>query len=103
MHFLRSSRVKERAFFFHPVEFGFSLSDDSIEAVEFVLSLGFFLVLFTTRIFEELWEVGDSVFLPHAYLGRMDLKFRSNLGEGLLSFDGGEGDLGFLLRGEILG
>jgi len=95
--------VKERAFFFHPVELGFSLSDDSIEAVELVLSLSFFLMLFATGIFEEFREVGDSVFLPHANLGGMDLKFRSNLGEGLLSFDSGEGDLGFLLRGEILG
>ena len=67
--------MKERAFFFHPVELGFSLSDDSIEAVELVLSLSFFLMLFATGIFEEFREVGDSVFLPHANLGGMDLKF----------------------------
>ena len=95
--------MKERAFFFHPVELGFSLSDDSIEAVELVLSLSFFLMLFATGVFEEFWEVGDGMFLPHANLGWMDLKLRSNLSEGFLSFDGGKCDLRLLLRGEILG
>ena len=86
-------------FFFEPGELGISLADDFVQLFDQVV---LFLVFPFPLIGEEGRQplLGQS--LPLADLGGMDLVYRADLADRLVAFQGGEGDRGLLMRGELL-